>query len=96
MTLSKEKLIRAVWEKCSKYSIPEVAEVVNKVFDAMHSSLVGGDRIEIRNFGTFKSYWRKGYMCRNPRLGTKIEVPPKKKAKFKTSIKLIKDMNNEG
>ena len=53
-------------------------KAVDTFFGAIEETMVSGDRIEIRGFGSFtvKSY--KSYTGRNPKTGDKISVPPKK------------------
>lgn len=63
-------------------------EVVNVVFDAMQRALVGGDRIEIRGFGSFKVRSYQGYVGRNPKTGQEIQVDPKHLPVFKVSKNL--------
>ena len=54
------------------------AEKIVKVFDTMSKSLVSGDRIEIRGFGSFTVRQYDGYTGRNPGTGEEKAVGPKK------------------
>lgn len=63
-------------------------EIVNLVFDTMSRTLVSGDRIEIRGFGSFMVKEYQGYTGRNPKTGTKIEVTDKRLPLFKTGKEL--------
>ena len=58
-------------------------------------ALQGGDRIEIRGFGSFRTRQRRGRTGRNPKTGAKVEVPPKRIPFFKPS-KELKDHVNGG
>ena len=65
------------------------AEVaVNAIFDAMTSSLVSGQRIEIRGFGSFKINYRPPRTGRNPKSGKEVEVPEKYQPHFKAGREL--------
>lgn len=68
-------------------------EVVNSIFDAMQQALVGGDRIEIRGFGSFKVRSYQGYVGRNPKTGQEIQVEPKHLPVFKVSKNLRSQLN---
>ncbi len=59
-------------------------EIVNLVFETMSGSLINGDRIEIRGFGSFMVKKYKDYTGRNPKTGEKIAVSKKKLPFFKT------------
>jgi len=59
--------------------------VVDAFLDAVKDTLVGGDNIEIRGFGTFKVRHRKARTARNPRTGAAVAVPPRVAPVFKPS-----------
>ena len=62
-----------------------VAEsIVLEIFGSMTDTLVTGNRIEIRGFGSFEIREYDGYTARNPKTGEQIEVKPKKLPFFKT------------
>jgi integration host factor subunit beta len=63
-------------------------EIVNLVFDTMSRSLISGDRIEIRGFGSFTVKEYKGYTGRNPKTGEKVAVAGKKLPFFKAGKEL--------
>ena len=68
-------------------------EIVNLVFETMSRSLINGDRIEIRGFGSFMVKKYKDYTGRNPRTGDKIAVRGKKLPFFKVGKELRKKVN---
>jgi integration host factor subunit beta len=67
--------------------------VVDTVFESIIQALQTGDKIEIRGFGSFRTRERRGRTGRNPKTGTKVEVPAKKIPFFKPS-KELKDFVN--
>jgi len=82
--MTKSELIDALAQRRDIHR--QVAEaVVNTIFDEMQQALIGGHRIEIRGFGSFKVRRYKGYTGRNPRTMDPIEVPPKRLPVFKPS-----------
>src|SRR5256886_17330992 len=63
------------------------------IFDSIVRSLRGGDKIEIRGFGSFRPRQRQPRVGRNPKTGARVEVPAKKIPYFKPS-KELKDLVN--
>ena len=57
-------------------------------FDDMTQTLIKGDRVVIRGFGTFKMKAYKGYTGRNPKTGEKTEVKSKRLPFFKVGKEL--------
>lgn len=64
------------------YSVAE--SIVLEIFGSMTDTLVSGNRIEIRGFGSFEIREYDGYTARNPKTSEQIEVKPKKLPFFKT------------
>jgi integration host factor subunit beta len=87
--MTKSELIDAVTDTAN---IPRkrAEEVVNLIFESMKESLISGDRIEIRGFGSFKTKHYEPYMGRNPKTGRLIEV----KAKVLPVFKVGKELKN--
>ncbi len=87
--MTKSELIDAVTDTAN---IPRkrAEEVVNLIFESMKESLIAGDRIEIRGFGSFKTKHYEPYMGRNPKTGKLIEV----KAKVLPVFKVGKELKN--
>ena len=64
----------------------DVKKAVQMTFDIIIDTLAKGEKIELRNFGVFKTKSRKGRMGRNPRTGQQVPVEPKKVAVFKPGL----------
>src|SRR3546814_11961073 len=58
------------------------------VLDAMTQALAGGQRIEIRGFGSFSLSERSPRIGRNPKSGEKVMVPGKQVPHFKPGKEL--------
>src|SRR6059036_1278655 len=71
----------------------EAEVIVEAIFDSIVRSLRGGDKIEIRGFGSFRTRQRQPRVGRNPKTGTRVEVPAKRIPYFKPS-KELKDLVN--
>ena len=69
--------------------------IVEAIFESIVRSLRGGDKVEIRGFGGFRTRQRQSRVGRNPKTGARVEVPAKKVAYFKPS-KEFKEVVNAG
>ena len=69
-------------------SVKRAEQVVNEIFDAMGQSLIDGERIEVRGFGSFEIRDYDAYSGRNPKTGEIIHVKPKKLPFFKVGKEL--------
>lgn len=67
--------------------------IVESIFDSVVRALRTGDKIEIRGFGSFRTRQRQPRVGRNPKTGTRVEVPSKRIPYFKPS-KELKDLVN--
>jgi len=75
----------------------DVAEVVEKLLEAIKDCLAEHDHIEIREFGTFKVRKRRASMKYNPRdRSQKVVVPEKAVPVFKPSRFLKEQVNRPG
>jgi len=70
-------------------------EIVNLIFDRFTESLLKGERIEIRGFGSFSVRSYKTYDGRNPKTGEKIPVKQKRLPFFKVGKELREKVNSE-
>jgi integration host factor subunit beta len=68
--------------------------IVESIFDSIVKALHSGDKIEIRGFGSFRTRQRQPRIGRNPKTGTRVDVPAKKIPYFKPSKELKDVVNN--
>src|SRR6202795_2003769 len=92
-TVTKADLVEEV-VRVTELPRKESEAVVEIIFESSIGALQGGDRIEIRGFGSFRTRQRRGRTGRNPKTGAKVEVPPKKIPYFKPSKELKDYVNN--
>ena len=91
--MTKSELIELLARKAN-LTKKKAEELVNTIFDSFFMSMVKGDRIEIRGFGSWfvKSY--KSYVGRNPKTGADVFVPEKKLPFFKVGKELKKRIDS--
>ena len=73
----------------------DTVTVVNLIMENIGNALAGGDKVELRGFGSFKVKSRRSRLARNPRTGDAVDVPAKRVPYFKASNEL-KDRLNPG
>jgi integration host factor subunit beta len=94
-TLTKADLIEEVL-RLTELPRKESETIVETIFDSIIAALQKGEKIEIRGFGSFRTRNRRGRVGRNPKTGTKVEVPAKKIPFFKPSKELKDFVNTAG
>jgi integration host factor subunit beta len=85
--MTKSELIDAIAAK-TKLTRVRAEQIVNCIFDSMMESLVQGEGIEIRGFGSFTVRHYDAYSGRNPRTGEAKPVPSKRLPFFKVGKEL--------
>ena len=80
--MTKSDLIERLAES-GKLPKKQAEAIVDLVFESMIGAMKGGERIEIRGFGSFVVKDYKPYVGRNPKTGEKVEVKSKKLPFFK-------------
>jgi integration host factor subunit beta len=91
--MTKAELIEEV-SKVVEMTRKDSEEIVETIFDSIVGSLHKGDKIEIRGFGSFRTRQRQPRVGRNPKTGTRVEVPSKRIPYFKPS-KELRDLVNQ-
>jgi len=66
----------------------QATDTIHLIFKGFEDALIGGDRIEIRGWGSLAVREYKSYTGRNPKTGKNIEVKPKKLPFFKVGREL--------
>ena len=77
---------RLALDKCMRISTAEA--VIHEIFGSMGDTLISGNRIEIRGFGSFEIRKYEGHTGRNPKTGMEVVVKPTKLPFFKVGKEL--------
>lgn len=86
--MTKSELIARLAERYPQLLAKDAELAVKTILDAMTASLAGGQRIEIRGFGSFDLNYRPPRTGRNPKSGSKVAVPEKYVPHFKAGKEL--------
>ncbi|MFH1116146.1 MAG: HU family DNA-binding protein [Pseudomonadota bacterium] len=90
--MNKSELVAGLTEETS-LPLRKSEEIVNAVLETLFDSLVEGNRIEIRGFGSFEVREYPGYTGRNPKTGQRIQVEGKRLPFFKAGKELRNKVN---
>jgi len=91
--MTKAELIDEV-SKVVEMTRKDSETIVETIFDSIVNSLHKGEKIEIRGFGSFRTRQRQPRVGRNPKTGSRVEVPSKRIPYFKPS-KELRDLVNQ-
>lgn len=87
--MNKTELIAAAAESAG-LTKKDTERVLNAAIDAITSSLMGGEKVQISGFGTFEVKEREARVGRNPHTRESIEIPATFVPVFKAS-KALRD-----
>ena len=93
--MTKSELIELIARKQKHLPSKDVELAVKSLLEIMSSALAGGERIEVRGFGSFSLHFRPPRMGRNPKTGAAVALPGKYVPHFKPG-KDLRDRANEG
>jgi integration host factor subunit beta len=93
--MTKSELIARLAERNPRLVARDADEAVNTMLEAMTDALAGGQRIEIRGFGSFALNYRPPRVGRNPKSGDRVQVPAKYVPHFKAGKELRERVDGE-
>jgi integration host factor subunit beta len=80
--MTRSELIARLATQFQQLTAKDADLSVKAILEGMSESLVRGDRIEIRGFGTFALNYRPARSGRNPSTGETVSVPAKRVPHF--------------
>lgn len=92
--MNRSELLYRMALKHPKIDAAAIDMASREIFDIMSDTLVKGDRIEIRNFGSIGVKMMPPKQGRNPKTGERLMVPAKPKVFF-TPGKPLKERVND-
>ena len=93
--MTKSELIAKLAARYPQVLGKDTEVAVNAILTAIGTTMVKGERTEIRGFGTFGINHRPPRIGRNPRTGEKVTVPEKCMPHFKPGRGLKKRMDRQ-
>ncbi len=86
--MTKSELIESLARKQGQLGYRDVELAVKTMLEHMVKTLSGGERIEIRGFGSFSLHYRPPRVGRNPKSGDPVSLPAKYVPHFKPGKEL--------
>ncbi len=91
--MTKSELIEALALKQTQLTHKDIDSAVKALLEHMSNALSGGERIEIRGFGSFSLHYRPPRTGRNPKTGEAVSLPAKHVPHFKPGKELRDRVN---
>ena len=91
--MTKSELIEALALRQTHLAFADVELAVRNVIEQMSGALAGGERIEVRGFGSFSLHYRPPRIGRNPKSGAAVALPGKHVPHFKPGKELRERVN---
>lgn len=92
--MTKSELIEALASRQPQLAFKDVELAVKTMLEHMSGLLAGGQRIEIRGFGSFSLHYRPPRVGRNPKSGASVSLPGKFVPHFKPGKQLRARVDN--
>ena len=92
--MTKSELIEIISAKQKHLPAKDIELAVKQMLEIMSDALAGGERIEIRGFGSFSLHFRPPRLGRNPKTGDSVALPGKYVPHFKPGKELRDRVNN--
>jgi integration host factor subunit beta len=89
----KRDVVRRLAELHPQLGLYGVEKAYQTIIQRVCQALQDGDRVELRDFGTFSAIARSSRQARNPRTGRAVEVPSKLFVEFRTGRSIRKRLN---
>jgi len=91
--MTKSELIDVLAENNSNLMYKDIEASVKEILEQMTRSLEGGQRVEIRGFGSFSLHHRAPRNGRNPKTGDQVKLSAKSVPHFKPGKELKERVN---
>jgi integration host factor subunit beta len=92
--MNKSNFFEVLHKKNNHLLKADIEQSLNSIIEHISDTLVSGNRVEIRGFGTFSVKHRNQRIGRNPKTGKSIQIDKKYHPYFRSS-KLLKETLNK-
>ncbi|SDO55523.1 integration host factor subunit beta [Methylobacterium phyllostachyos] len=89
----RSELVARIAEQNPYLYARDAQAVVDAILDRIATALADGDRVELRDFGTFETRDREARTGRNPRTGQSVAVAAKRDVRFRPGKALRARLN---
>ena len=95
MSFVKSQILKQLSDNFPTFLRRDLSKCLDLVFDEIIKTVAKGKHVEIRGFGTLKIKKLKSRIGRNPKDGSKVEIPAKQSVHWKISKEFFKNLNQD-
>ena len=95
MSFVKSQILDQLANSYPSFLRRDLEKALSLVMDEIIKTIAKDNNVQIRGFGSFKIKQLKPRIGRNPRDGSRIEIPAKKNVHWKISKKLFQKLNQD-
>ena len=95
MSFVKSRILDQLANSYPNFLRRDLEKTLNLVLDEIIKAIAKGENVQIRGFGSFKSRQLKTRIGRNPKDGSRIEIPAKQSVHWKISKELFQKLNQD-
>ena len=95
MSFVKSQILDQLADSYPGFLRRDLEKALNLVLDEIIKAIAKGENVQIRGFGSFKNRQLKTRIGRNPKNGSRIEIPAKQSVHWKISKELFQKLNQD-
>ncbi len=95
MSFVKSRILNQLANSYPNFLRRDLEKTLNLVLDEIIKAIAKSENVQIRGFGSFKSRQLKTRIGRNPKDGSRIEIPAKQSVQWKISKELFQKLNQD-
>ena len=95
MSFVKSKILKQLSDNFPTFLRGDLSKCLDLVFDEIIKTIAKGKNVEIRGFGSFKNKKLKSRIGRNPKDGSRVEIPAKQSVHWKISKEFFQKLNQD-
>ena len=95
MSFVKNRILDQLANSYPNFLRRDLEKALNLVLDEIIKTVAKGKNVQIRGFGSFKIRQLKPRIGRNPKDGSRIEIPAKQSVHWKISKELFQKLNQD-
>ena len=95
MSFVKSQILDQLANSYPNFLRQDLEKALNLVLNEIIKAIAKGENVQIRGFGSFKNRQLKTRIGRNPKDGSRIEIPAKQGVHWKISKELFQKLNQD-
>ena len=95
MSFVKSQILNQLTNSYPNFLKRDLEKALNLVLNEIIKTVANGKNVQIRGFGSFKIRHLKSRIGRNPKDGSRVEIPAKQSVHWKISKELFQKLNQD-